>query len=142
MRQLNSLRSSASKVGLFVFAAAYLLFSIGVFKSTHYCMGRASSVTYFSSESKKCVCEAYGGEKHGCCDDEKELIQINDDHQPVITYHLGIPHIYVLGDLYTEQLVAEAPVEARIQNLSSTEPPPPLPIFKRNCSFIFYESEA
>jgi hypothetical protein len=140
MRQLNYLRSSSGKALLFAFAAVYLLFAVGVFKSTHYCMGRASSVTVFSSESEKCFCEKYSKEQDGCCDDEHELIQIQDDHQPAVSYHLTVPHIYILGDLYTERLVAGFIDEAANEEVWGNDASPPVPIFKRNCSLVFYES--
>ena len=95
----------------------------------------------FSSESEKCFCEKYAREKGGCCDDKHELIQIQDDHQAPVSYHLTVPQIYILGDLYTERLVASFAEKSEKTEVSGTDSPPPVPIYKRNCSLVFYESK-
>jgi hypothetical protein len=144
MQQFKKFRSRYAKVVLLAFAAVYLTFAIGVLVSTHYCMGRTSSVAVFSAEPEKCACELFTNKvNHHCCHDEHEVIQLDDQHQ-VLSYHLNVPHIYILGDLYTERLVASASLDL-VELLSiedDTSPPSSVPIFKKNCSFVFYDEVA
>jgi hypothetical protein len=143
MQQFKTLRSTTAKLFLLGFAAVYLVFAIGVLVSTHYCMGRTSSVALFSAEPKKCACEIFSMQDSHCCHDEHEVIQLDDQHQ-VLSYHLNVPHIYILGDLYTERLVASVTLSPAKGEMieDDTSPPPSIPLFKKNCSFVFYDDVA
>src|SRR5688572_29144609 len=105
MQLISRLRSKYFKVIFVTLAAIYLLFSIGVMKATHFCMGREASVTFFSGESQKCGCSLFAGENDSCCDDEHELLKIKDDQNQTTGYTIQIPQLYILEDLYTERLI-------------------------------------
>src|SRR5688500_15784674 len=108
MQIISRLRYKYFRVLLLTIAAIYLLFSVGVMKSTHFCMGREASVTFFSAESKKCACSLFSTEKDSCCDDEHEVLRVENDHQHVTAYTIHLPQLYILEDLYTERLITSA----------------------------------
>jgi len=78
-------------------ASLVLLGSAGVTVNRHFCMGELKSVAIFG-EAEKChkdqakkQCpfhpapkEEVEGKKKGCCDDEHELVQIDDQEQTVV----------------------------------------------------------
>ena len=105
-------------------------------------MGREASVTFFSADSKKCACSLFAKEKDSCCDDEHDVLRIKDDQKVITAYTLRVPQLYILEDLYTERLITSIvtqPVSEHYHDWNA--PPPPVPLFKINCSFVFYDSE-
>jgi hypothetical protein len=81
-----------------ILALLYLAVASGIEMNIHYCMGEIASVEYGSIE--KGPCGKCGMEsKSGCCEDETNIIKIDDSHQlsqpqfnidhPV--YHLDSP---------------------------------------------------
>jgi hypothetical protein len=144
MSGIKRLRSHIFKTMIMVAGAIYLLFSIGVMKATHFCMGREAYTAYFSSETHSCACSLFAkeNEKHGCCNNENDLIKINDDQKTISTYTIRIPQLFILDDLYTVQLVALLPQCPSLElTVKDDLPPPSVPIFVSNCSFVFYDSE-
>lgn len=74
-----------------------LVGSVGVTVNRHYCMGELKSVAIFGEaekchkEQKKAHCplhpapkEEVEGKKKGCCDDEHELVQVDDQEKTVV----------------------------------------------------------
>ena len=142
MQLITPLRYKLFRYTFVSLAAVYITFSVGVMKATHFCMGREASVTYFSSESKKCACSLYAPETNRCCSDKHEVLKIEDEQKTIQAYTIRIPQLYILEDLYTERLItsltgdnlAKEPIEVDVS-------PPPIPLFKTHCSFVFYDSE-
>jgi hypothetical protein len=144
MFTVSRYRSKFFKAMLVAFAATYLLFSVGILKSTHYCMGREASVVLFSADAHGCACSAiFADENDGCCDDEQEVIKIRDDQNSIGNYVIRIPQLYILDDLYTTRLITSTVIDPQDVGQHQTDnlPPPALPLFKTNCSFVFYDSE-
>jgi hypothetical protein len=142
MQMISRFRSNFFRLLLVSFGAVYLLFSVGVIKATHFCMGREASVTFFSADSKKCYCGIFAAEKDGCCEDERDVIKIEDDQKNITTYTIRIPQLYILDDLYTEQLITSL-IQENLpdDNRNEDDNPADIPLFKTNCSFVFYDSE-
>jgi hypothetical protein len=144
MSGINHLRSQTFKTMIMVAGAIYLLFSVGVMKATHFCMGREAYTAYFSSETHSCACNLFAKEndKEGCCDNVNDLIKISNDQKNISVYTIRIPQLFILDDLYTVQLVALLPDHPSLElTVKDDLPPPSVPIFVSNCSFVFYESE-
>jgi len=141
MQLISRLRSKTFRYIFLSLSAIYLLFSVGVIKATHLCMGREASVTYFSSESKKCACSIIAGEENHCCDDVNSIIRIENDHQSIEAYNVRVPELYILEDLYTERLITSLVPEHVTHQEARDTSPPPIPLFKTYCSFVFYDSE-
>lgn len=130
-----------NKLFAIAFMCIYLLMSVGVAKTTHYCMGREKSTNLFSFESEKCPCSAFMPEKSGCCDDEHDVLIVDDSqtHTPPLAI-LG-PDFFEIGDVYQHE-IEQVFVYTSTQFIKhDLAPPPKEPLFKINCSFVFYESE-
>lgn len=124
---------------MIVLISVYALFSVGIIKATHFCMGREASVVFFSAEAKKCPCSLFSGERDGCCDDAHELVKIEDEQQNAPVLSVVLPVWFELEKLYTSQLVAIATSSARPCFRIADPSPPKVPRFKIYCSFVFYD---
>ncbi len=122
--------------------SVYVVFSIGVLKATHVCMGRQASVEYFTSEAKKCPCALFSNEKSDCCHDEQALIKIDNEQKVISSVSAPIP-VWKLERLFTHKLLTVVrPVnEHLVKQFDSSPPPPKLPLFKQHRSYVFYEDE-
>ena len=70
-----------TKLFAIAFTCVYLTLTVGVAHTTHYCMGRVKSSSYFTFESQKCFCALFAlPSSKSCCDDESTLTKIEDDH--------------------------------------------------------------
>ncbi|MCE2958193.1 MAG: HYC_CC_PP family protein [Bacteroidota bacterium] len=117
----------------------YLALSVGVAKSTHFCMGRAKHTAVFSFDTKKCVCAKYNP-ANSCCDDEYELVQIKDDQAGTQLVDAPAPHFNLIADLFG--MPAEDEMTNGISTLVDEFPDPPkIPIYKKAHSFLFYDSQ-
>ena len=142
MIRIDRLPSIFSRIAVTLIAAVYLLFSVGIIKATHYCMGRKASVTYFTGETKKCPCSLFANEKNSCCDDEHDLIRIEDDQQSISAYTLDVPRLFILEDLYIERYIAAFIQQNQIpEEIEVDTSPQSTELFKVHCSFVFYEAE-
>jgi hypothetical protein len=115
--------------------------SVGVAKTTHYCMGREKSTNIFSFESEKCPCSLFLAENSPCCDDEHEVLIVDDSQTQTTSLAPVSPEFFELGDVLhakSEQIFVYASTQFISADFS---PPPKEPLFKINCSFVFYESE-
>jgi hypothetical protein len=141
-RKVNQIKQITGRVALALLVSVYLLFSIGIIKATHFCMGRAASVTFFSTEAKKCPCSIYATEKNSCCDDEHELIKLDNEQKSIAVFSMAVPKWFVLEELYTAQLVAMRFSDVSNSNEEpATETPPKVPLWKTNCSLVLYDDE-
>ena len=104
-------------------------------------MGREKSTKVFSFESKKCPCSAFMPENSGCCNDEHELLIVDDSQTQTHSLALAAPDFFQIRETYQiqpEQTFAYASTQYIKPDFS---PPPKEPLFKINCSFVFYDGE-
>jgi hypothetical protein len=121
-----------------ILLSVYLLFSVGIIKATHFCMGREASVQFFTSESKKCPCSVYALEKDSCCDDEHELLKLDDDHKIIAKAPLAIP-VWRLERIFTGRLITVLEVANKEWTDQPTKSPPKIPLWKAHHSYVFYD---
>ena len=102
-------------------------------------MGRVKSQVLFTYESIKCPCYElvkYG--KSGCCNDEHEILKIDDDHAAsTIVSVAPIPFIEI-------ERVFVFVEEKQTTDFNPSEhplPPPKVPLFTKHCSLVFYDDE-
>lgn len=136
----NGISNSIKRGTVIVLAALYLMFSVGILRATHFCMGRKASVTFFTVESQKCACSLFAGEKDSCCDDEHDLIRLENEQKTVASISLDLPQMVQLGDISASWLLqttlAEITNPVVEQYLS---PPPKVPLYKSQHRLIFYD---
>jgi len=120
----------------------YLTLAVGVAKTTHYCMGRLNTSSLFTFEKKLCPCAiAAQGTMHSCCHDEHQLVKIENDQSQSAIISVHAPDYFEIGVvnnlLSFDQL---ASIEQQTESFFSDSSPPrsPVPIFKLNCSLVFY----
>ncbi len=104
-------------------------------------MGREKSTKVFSFESRKCPCSVFLPENSGCCQDEHELLIVDDSQTQSPSLALFAPGFFQIGEVYStkpEQVFAYASMQY-IKPVFA--PPPKEPLFKINCSFVFYDGE-
>jgi hypothetical protein len=119
----------------------YVFLSVGILKATHFCMGREASVVFFSSEAKKCACSLYAGEKNDCCDEQHEVLRIDDEQKVITTMSLPVP-VWKLERIFTEQYIAIAETIRSIERpLPDIGFPLSVPLWKSHCSLVFYDDE-
>lgn len=120
-------------------AFVYLILSVGVAKSTHFCMGRALPSAVFFFESDKCGCSELST-PDDCCDDQLEIVKIDDDQSAGSVLHSPAPEFNFIGELFSvsaQNFVRPISVDfVADRNL----PPPKVPIYQKVCSLVFYES--
>ncbi|MBX2969470.1 MAG: hypothetical protein KF803_08855 [Cyclobacteriaceae bacterium] len=132
-----------NKLFAIAFTCIYLLLTVGVVKTTHYCMGRAKSAEIFSFEAKKCPCGQFIPENSGCCHDEHEIIKIVDDQSSTSFSVITVPVLVELGDIFTVDVDKIGLTSFKHTNNRNTDYLiPPKPIFKLNCSYVFYDDQA
>ena len=129
-----------TRISTLVLVSVYLLFSVGILKATHFCMGREASVSFFTTESEKCGCSLYAEEKNNCCDDKQDLLKLDKEQKTISKLSLNVPQWMVLEKLYSEQLVAFNKTETASFDTTDSSPPD-IPLFKFHCSFVFYDDE-
>lgn len=104
-------------------------------------MGRAKSTKIFSFESKKCPCSAFLPQNNGCCDDEHELLIVDDSQTQTLALAVPVPAFFEIGQIFQthpEQTFAYTSTQYFDEDFS---PPPKGPLFKINCSYVFYDEE-
>ena len=121
-------------------AILVLLGSAGVTVNRHFCMGKLKSVAIFG-EAEKChkeqtkkscpfhpaVEEQPEGKKKGCCDDESNLVQIDDQERTPVE---ALPTLIALPPDFPPQLFTHLPLHPRPRKRSRYEhyhPPPLIP---------------
>ena len=128
-----------TKLFAIAFTCVYLTLTVGVVHTTHYCMGRVNSSSFFSFDSEKCACALFARDgADSCCDDEFALIKIKDDHSASGVVSVS-PEFFAICDLAVpsikETLVVGIPTTA------SDEAPPGyhVPLFVKHCSLILFD---
>ena len=131
-----------NKLFAIAFMCIYLLLSVGVVKSTHYCMGREKSTEFFTFQAKKCPCSAFLPENSGCCKVEHELLTVEESSfSPSLTP--TSPDFFLIGHTF-EQTEIRQITEQSVTQLFSVDfsPPPKEPIYQINCSLVLYDDGA
>lgn len=132
--------SMNASVAIWMLCGIYMLFSVGILKITHLCMGREASVSYFTFETPRCACSLFAGEKDNCCDDEHELLKLEDSQKGLSSFVLNIPALVCLGDIITTNAVSPGNIALRPKLSDSPQwLPPPKSLFKIHCSYVFYD---
>ncbi len=122
----------------FFLALNYLLLSVGVAKTTHFCMGREIGMAYFFSEPQTCTCSAMLFEPlEGCCEETTELVSIDDDQVPV-QYTFDIQSLDVDAGTFSTYYEVPVTLENNRLNYSGLSPPVLESLFKLHGQFIFY----
>lgn len=124
-------------------SCVYLTLTVGVAKTTHYCMGRLSSTSLFSFEGKYCGCGLAAREgKRACCHDESELVKVKDNHAATSVLvpgdSLSVP---ILTDL-AGRVQAIAIDRHRPAGTLLCKPPPPVPLYALFSAFRFFDVDA
>ena len=130
-----------NKLFAIAFMCIYLLLSVGVVKTTHYCMGREKSTEFFSFEVKKCPCGLFLQENNSCCNDELEVLSIDDSQSITASLAPISPDFFLIGNVFDQahQQVIEQPI-TQYSRLDFSPPPREL-LYKINCSLVFYDDE-
>lgn len=131
-------------------ALLVLLGAVGLQVSRHFCMGELKSVALFGEaekchqEQKKPHCpfhpvpekEAADSKKKGCCDDELELVQIDDQEQTVTE---TLPAVTAVLPDYPPRLFSYQPPHLRPRkntNFENYRPPPLIPDVARKFQVV------
>lgn len=104
-------------------------------------MGREKSTKVFSFESKKCPCGVFLPENSDCCKDKHELLIVDDSQTQTLSVASPTPNFFEIGEINQaepDQVFAYASKQYIKPDFS---PPPKEPLFKINCSFVFYDDE-
>jgi len=103
-------------------------------------MGRALPSSLFFTETQKCAC----GERSTpdeCCDDELELVKIDNDQAASLVVHSPAPEFNLIGEIFLEDASSSALVSTTVEFVDDRDHlPPKIPIYQRICSLVFYES--
>lgn len=130
------------KILSIILLSLYLVSSIGVTINAHYCGGNLASLALF--EKVSCCCDEEEAEKPiDCCKDEIKTIKISDDQikgEEKVKQIAGIDELDQLPQTY--KFLSVSRLIYRTLNLKLVLSPPenlnPVPIYKRNHSFLFY----
>jgi hypothetical protein len=114
----------------------YLLSSLPVLASYHYCLGRVKQISFYETSYADCVCPA-PEESRDCCDDEQALLDFQDDHA-------GSAYSLVLSfdgaELVLPMGFEVAAVQAQMLGLPRAHAPPLLttnsPLFVQHQAFL------
>jgi hypothetical protein len=104
-------------------------------------MGRVKSSSLFTFESVKCPCSLFATPlTSNCCDDDHELIKIENDHAVSLIVSIA-PDFFEIGQLFETDRTENIDHSKLITPIG--ESPPPLsdtPLFAKHCSLVFYDS--
>jgi hypothetical protein len=134
-----NLKQLMGKVMAIFLVSVYALFSVGIIKATHFCMGRQASVALFSKQAKKCPCSIYATEKDSCCDDEHQLIRIENEQKVFSSLSVSLPCWIEFEKLYTKRLITSVETASHWSDQPDHSPPPKIPLWKFHCSIILYD---
>jgi hypothetical protein len=140
-RKIEVINRVVVKGAILLMLSVYLLFSVGILKATHFCMGREASVVYFSAEAVKCPCELYAEEKGDYCNDEHEILRIKDEQKVISKMSLPLP-VWKLERIYTKQFIVQSDLFDNVPlDSDDSSLPPKIPLWKANCSLVFYDDD-
>ena len=125
------------------FTCVYLTLTVGVAKTTHYCLGRLSSTSLFSFDADTCGCSLFrGAEKPACCHNESELVKVENDHAAASV--LSVVDAAQAG-FVAIPLFFDLPVDFRKHDYLmkwEKKPPRPVPLYTLYSSFRFFDAAA
>lgn len=129
------------KLFAIAFTCVYLLLSVGVVKTTHYCMGRESSSSLFTA-AQECPCSLFSIEKDSCCDDDSTLIRLGSDQQTALSITINSPDFFILEPIFINSLFS-IQTSNRISDYTSFDDPITIrqSLFKLHCSYLFYDGQ-
>lgn len=104
-------------------------------------MGREKSTKIFSFESKKCPCSSFLPENNDCCKDKHELLIVDDSQTQTLSLAPITPDLFQIGEVFQVQPIKEIAYTSTQYIKEDISPPPKEPLFKMNCSFVFYDDE-
>ena len=103
-------------------------------------MGRVKSVAYFSKEAKKCFEGEAERDMKGCCSDETEVLQLEDEHSST-SFH-KISDITPIPFIPVYQLIPFSISNKAVKDSAGIvydlPPPDKTPIYILHSSFTFY----
>jgi hypothetical protein len=125
------------------FTCVYLTLTVGVAKTTHYCMGQEKNSSLFSFTTKKCACSLFSAEVNNCCAEDSKIVKIEDDHAGGQVLEVGAPILNFLSETYSFDEAILLTYKYRFSITDKfDQPPPPVPLYQSFCSLVFYESVA
>lgn len=121
----------------------YLVSSIGVTVSAHYCGGNLASLAFCQTDLKCCCDEKNDGKTNDCCRDESKSIKISADQNKAEFNNKEFQTVEIgfLPSVSTWSI--NKSILKKISTLPLFIPDPPenrqlIPAYKRNHSFLFY----
>lgn len=135
---------TVKKLFAIAFSCVYLTLTVGVAKTTHYCMGRENNSSLFSFDSKKCGCSLFESkDAKSCCSDTHDLIQIGEEQTLIHSVSLNGPELFDLGKVHTvvssELFLAK---DNEILFYYTDNSPPPIPLYRLFGALIYYEDDS
>jgi hypothetical protein len=131
-----------TKLFAIAFTCVYLTLTVGVVRTTHYCMGRVKSSAFFSFDTQKCACALFAKPtSKSCCNDEHTLIAIEDDHSASTSLSVT-PEFFAISDLGYSQPNDEVDHSPGATSVEDSPPMPDIPLFLRHCSLILFDEES
>jgi len=128
-------------IAITLFASLYLIMSIGIDVSMHYCMGNLKEVKFFTqAEANCCSGTCIIDNSFSCCDNEHVRYQIEDEQ-------ISIENLLEFNNNHQVEFPATAisllPINSTKEiynnlNIAGNKVPSLSPAYLLNCSFIFY----
>jgi hypothetical protein len=114
----------------------YVLSSLPVQASYHYCLGRVKQISFYTVNDPHCVCPADAADFGECCDTEQSVLDFQDEHTTV-DKSIFVPDVSQLRlSAFQYDLVNKGDGEAC--NYLLRAPPPhagQTPLFITHCIF-------
>lgn len=117
------------------FACVYLTLTVGVAKTTHYCMGRDKGTSFFTFAAANCACFMPEGHTMPCCEDKHDLVVLEADQSVSQTISIN-PLVPVLIEVMEWPVLADTGEVSGSTDDIRLQPdrPPQIPLFKVYCS--------
>jgi len=117
---------------------SYLIASLGISGSMHYCGGNLASISFGSDGTNKCACGSENMEKD-CCQDKDFYLRLDDGQQkpPQVSFDFSKSFDFDLAVLSVSQFLLYDPSWAVTHNYISPHPPNNVkpPLYVLNCVF-------
>lgn len=113
----------------------YVLSSLPVQASYHYCLGRVKQISFYEVNDPSCVCPAE--EDYGdCCDTEHAVLDFQDDHAPAPKIAFQPASIAILAPVFSYEMPR---LLLQTEASANWRGPPPSgkqeSIYLKNCNF-------
>jgi hypothetical protein len=119
----------------FLLPLIYVLSSLPVQASYHYCLGRVKQISFFEVHDPRCVCPAE--EDYGdCCGTEQNVLDFQDDHTAVAKAELSFSAAFILASSGQPPLIL-LPVESTLCFAGRAPPsrPKQAGLYLQHCNF-------